>query len=283
VSRPAASSVEVIADGIDHPEAVVWDDRRGVLFCGGEEGQLYAVGLDGSVSEVARTGGSLLGLALGGTGLVYACDAGTRSVVAIDPDEASVTTISTGVPSRPFIEPNGIAFDVDGSAYVTCSGHWAAGDGAIYRIDPGGQTTLWSHAVSGFPNGCLVHEGRLLVVESHRPRIVAVVLAGPSAGVVAAEVCRLPDTVPDQIALDVDGGLTVGCYRPDLVLHVDARGELTERLRDPSGMTLAAPTGCTYAGPDLDLLVVSNYGGRQLLALTVPERGTPVIRPRVVA
>jgi hypothetical protein len=38
-------------------------------------------------------------------------------------------------------------------------------------------------------------------------------------------------------------------------------------------MLLAAPTGCTFAGPRLDLLVVANYGARQLVALPAAEPG----------
>ena len=38
-----ASDVRVLVDGLDHPEGVAYDAGSGVLYTGGEEGQLYRV------------------------------------------------------------------------------------------------------------------------------------------------------------------------------------------------------------------------------------------------
>jgi gluconolactonase len=263
------STLTVIADGIDHPESVIWDSDRAVLFCGGEEGQLYAVTIDGGVTQVADTGGSLLGLTLGPQGTVWACDAGRRAVVAIDPDDGSVEIISTGVSGRAFVEPNGIAFHPADAVYVTCSGTWGADDGAIYRITPDGATELWSRSATQFPNGCLIHGDELLVIESRAARIGAISLRTE----LWTARCQLGRVVPDQMALERTGGVVVGCYRPDVVLRVSAAGAVSHYASDPAGMLLAAPTGCTFAGPRLDLLVVANYGARQLVALPAAEPG----------
>ena len=269
-------AVEVIAGGIDHPEAVVWDATRGVVFCGGEAGQLYAVGLDGYARVVAETGGSLLGLALDAAGVLYACDTGRRAVVALDPDSGATTVVSRGAPDRPFIEPNGIAIGADGSLYVTCSGLWGADDGVIMRISCDGATAVWSAASRHFPNGCAIRGGSLLVVESSRARVVSFELTRPS---VPHVVCRLSGCVPDQIAPDSTGRLFVGCYRPDLIAVVDREGVASDHVRDPTGMTLACPTGVAFAGPDLEILVASNFGAGDVVRVEVDERGAPVDRP----
>jgi sugar lactone lactonase YvrE len=263
------SDVEVVADGLDHPEAVIWDPQRQVLLCGGEAGQLYAVRLDGTVEVVARTGGSLLGLALHPTGLVFGCDAGRRELLAIDPGSGGIEVLSRGVPERRLLEPNGIAVGADGTTYFTCSGMWGADDGAVYCLTPDGRTDVWSSVPRRFPNGCLIHGPRLLVVESRAPG-VAIFDRATRAFEASYHV---PGAVPDQIICDSSDALVVGCYRPDAVLHLDAAGAVTDILHDPSGMLLAAPTGCAFAGPGADVLVVANHGGRQLLALSTPLRG----------
>lgn len=274
----AFAAIEVIAEGVDHPEAVIWDAERSLLFCGGEEGQLYAVTLAGSAEVVADTGGSLLGLALDAAGIVYACDAGNRSVVAIDPDTGSVSTVSTGVGNRPFTEPNGIALDASGNLYVADSGSWDHDNGFIARIDTDCRTSVWSRDAPSFPNGCLVEGDYLLVVQSRRPAVVALPLPTNVLGA-RRDPVPLPACVPDQIAVDVDGNLIVGCYRPDIVLRATPGGSISELASDPSGMALCAPTGCAFAGPRLETLVVANYGARQLVAIPTTAGGRPVPRP----
>ena len=65
------SSIRVLVDGLDHPEGVAYDHAAGVLYAGGEAGQVYAVDItEGSFREVARTPGFVLGLAVDGQGRV---------------------------------------------------------------------------------------------------------------------------------------------------------------------------------------------------------------------
>jgi gluconolactonase len=44
-----------LAGGFDHPEGIAWGPD-GFLYAGGEAGQVYRVGLDGSAEEIASTG-----------------------------------------------------------------------------------------------------------------------------------------------------------------------------------------------------------------------------------
>jgi len=274
--QPIAAS---LGGDVDHAEAVVWDAERGIIFCGGEEGQLYSVTLDGHVEQVAATGGSLLGLALDAAGLVYACDAGRRAIVVIDPQTGSVEEVSRGAPGYPLTEPNGIAFDRAGNLYVTDSGHWGEKDGRILLIDIRNSCRIWSESVVDYPNGCVFRDGRLLVVESGVPAIVDVaVLPNGSAGP-RRELCRLPACVPDQCAEDEEGNLFVGCYRPDLIWRITTEGVVSELFGDASAMALAAPTGCAFAGPKMDVLVATNYGARNLVAVSTGTIGRGVHRP----
>src|SRR5438477_3100807 len=60
-------ATEVLVDGLDHPEGVAWDPGAGVLWAGGEDGQLYRVDVDArTFVEAARAPGFVLGLAVDG-------------------------------------------------------------------------------------------------------------------------------------------------------------------------------------------------------------------------
>src|SRR4030095_11517298 len=72
--RSAMQRTEVLVDGLDHPEGVAWDPASGVLWAGGEAGQLYRVDLEGRTwSEEARMPGFVLGLAVDGRGRLVVC------------------------------------------------------------------------------------------------------------------------------------------------------------------------------------------------------------------
>src|SRR5918912_16329 len=61
----ATPVIRVLVGGLDHPEGVCWDPEAGVLWAGGEAGQLYRVELDERrAAEVARAPGFVLGVAV---------------------------------------------------------------------------------------------------------------------------------------------------------------------------------------------------------------------------
>ena len=75
---------ETFAEGLDHPEgAAVGPD--GTVYAGGEAGQIYRIGEDGTPEAYADTGGFLYGVTVDGDGNVYGCDMGRAEVVRVDP------------------------------------------------------------------------------------------------------------------------------------------------------------------------------------------------------
>ena len=204
-----------LAGGLDHPEGVTIGPD-GLVYAGGEAGQIYRIGEDGSVTELASTGGLLYGVTLDGDLNVYACDFGNASVARITPS-GDVSTYSTGTADRPMRVPNFAAFDDDGNLYVTDSGEWGADDGLIYRIAPDGTTTVWTDGPSRFPNGCCLSAdgGSLYVVESHGRAIARIAIADDGSAGPAEQIADLTGSQPNGIALAIDGSLIVGHYRPD--------------------------------------------------------------------
>jgi hypothetical protein len=217
----------------------------------------------------------LLGLAVARDGAVWACDAGNRVVVRIDPDDGTVTVVSGGAPGRALIEPNGIAVAPDGHVYVTCSGHWGADDGVVLRIDSDGSTDVWSRAVRAYPK-------RLCRgVRAARRRRIAPASPRPHRPRRSGDLPR--SSFPDQAARAPGGTMVVGCYRPDVLLGVGAQGEVRELASDPHGLALAAPTGVVFAGASRDVLVVANFAARELVVVPRSVWDVDISRFTVVA
>jgi gluconolactonase len=263
--------IEVLVDGLDHPEGVCWDPAAGVLWAGGEAGQLYRVDLEARrAEEVARAPGFVLGLAVDGRGRVVFCcsDGGLVGVL----ENGAVRTVVNG-----FRFPNFPAFGPDGTLYVSDSGSWGRANGRVFRLAADGGLDVFSEQLTDFPNGCAVTaDGRYLwIVESHSPTVNRFDLATGEL----ERVTRLDGTVPDGVAITADGGVVVSCYRPDRIVHVDAAGAVEVVAEDPQGTLLAAPTNVAFAGPQLDLLVSANLGRWHLSLVDSGLRGAPLHYP----
>jgi sugar lactone lactonase YvrE len=272
---------EELAEGLNHPEGVCWDPVRGVVYAGGEGGEIYRVSLDGEVEPLASSGGSMLGLAVDGRGRVYACDAGRGEIVRLDPEDRRLETYARGPDGADLDTPNMAAFGPDGVLYVTCSGE--QGRPAIVRVAPGGASELWTDAVPGYPNGCVVAPAgdALLVVEGSAERVVRVPIASDGSAREVDVVMELPDTNADGVALDEDHHLWVTLYRPDGLVRVAPDGREVLRIDDRLASTVDAPTNLAFAGDDLDVAVIANVGDRFLSRVDLGVRGMPLHRPEV--
>jgi gluconolactonase len=270
-----------IASGLDHPEGIA-PGPDGVLYAGGEAGQVYAVEDDGTVREIASSGGFMFGVTLDGDGNVFACDYGGAEVVRVS-GAGDVSSYTRGTSEHPLRVPNFAAFDDPGRLYVTDSGTWAADDGLVFRVDAAGETEVWSDRVPGFPNGCcLTADGEaLLVVESSRRRVVRIPIGADGSAGTPEPLVDLPGSQPDGIALGADGTMFVGCYRPDRVWRVPPSGSPEILLDDPDGVALNQPANVAFFGPDLDRLAISSLGGWSIVALDVGAVGLPLRFPRL--
>ena len=269
---PSATRViEILVDGLDHPEGVCWDPAAGVVWAGGEAGQVYRVHMEERRAEqVARAPGFVHGLAVDGRGRVVLCCSDDGSLCVLE--DGRVTPLQSGLAF-----PNFPAFAPDGALYVSDSGSWGAGDGRLFRLSPEGEFDVFSSALSDFPNGCAVTaDGRYLwIVESHRPTVNRFdLLTGE-----LEEITRLDGTVPDGVAFTADGGVLVSCYRPDRIVHLDSAGAVEVVAEDPQGTLLAAPTNVAFVGRELDRLVCANLGRWHLALVDVGLRGSALHYP----
>jgi gluconolactonase len=266
------SGLRSLADGLDHPEAVCWSPSQRAVYAGGEAGQIYRLGLAGEPLEtVAHVPGAfMLGLALDGDGNLYACETTEGYVLRFAPD-GSFERYGGHVGY-----PNFAAFDADGNLWVTDSGSWDAVAGGIVRIAPGGETTRAAGPMR-FANGCAVYGEHLYVVESQLPGVVRMPLSGGAF----EQVVELPQTVPDGIAFDAEGGLWIGCYQPNRIYRLAPDGALETVVDDWTGEYVASPTNLAFAGEHLDVLVLAGLSGWSVRAIDPGVQGAPLHRPRL--
>src|SRR4029450_6814250 len=165
MARSATSVIEILVDGLDHPEGVCWDPQAGVLWAGGEAGQVYRVRLEErGAQEVAPAPGFVLGLAVDGRGRVVLCCGDEGSVCVLE--DGSVRTIENGLRN-----PNAPAFAPAGTFSLSDSGSWGADDGRVFRLSVDGGLEVFSTALPHFPNGCAVTaDGRYLWIRGSRRR-----------------------------------------------------------------------------------------------------------------
>jgi gluconolactonase len=272
--------LEVFATGLDHPEGIAVTPA-GDLFVGGEAGQIYRVGDDGSVSETASTNGFNLGLSADGSGRLYVCDSTAGVVWRVNPVTGHREVFTRGLPDRPARVPNWGCFDGQGNYYLTDSGDWGASNGLVLVVRPGGKTELWTEACAAFPNGCAVAPDNscLFVAESYPSALVEVPIMPDGSAGPRRVLEELGTVVPDGVAVTDDGSLVVACYRPDAVLLWNAEDGARVVACDPRGTLLSAPTNVVFTGDELDELIVPNLGRWHLTRGCIGVRGTPLFYP----
>ncbi len=274
-----ATVCEIVAEGLDHPECVaVGPDSE--LYCGGEAGQIYRIAGDGSeVDQIATVGGECGGIALDGAGNLYECNM-TQVVNRISP-AGEVEVYSTGTAELPMTVPNYPVFDDAGNLFVSDSGDWDMCNGRIYVVRPSGEAELAFPDFLAFPNGMALdrEHGWLYVAQSNVRNVIRLRLEGGQIAGRPEIYASLPEyAVPDGLALSAQGNLYVSYYEPSAILVVKPDRSVEVLIADPVHGVFNRPTNVAF-DRERPLLYYANYGGHEIGALPVQERGMPLAYP----
>jgi len=268
---------------LDHPEAVAWGPD-GRVYAGGEDGQLYRIGIENGTCEIVAkvAGGFLLGLAHDAAGNVYACDDRKACVHKITP-AGEVSVYAAGNSAQKFRVPNYPVFDDAGNLFVSDSGDFGQRNGWIWRVRPGGEAEIWDRSASGFTNGmCLSADGRwLYVAESSPPLISRVAIRQDGSAGEREVVVHLPRQVPDGVAFDIAGDLYISLYNPNIIYRHTKAGELITLYDDWEQLKLIAPTNIAFGGSDMSTLIIASLCGWAIHTAPMPVAGLRVRYPKI--
>jgi len=233
---------------LDHPEDVALAPD-GTLYAGGEDGQLYHVDpTENSVTELARTGGFVLGVTLGPDEDLYACDFQEHAVFRLPIEETSaggdLERVLSGGPDSPPWHPNYCVFDDEGRLYVSDSGdrsQMANAGGCVYVRNPNGKGRVLTGRCSAFPNGlALSPDGSTLYVAETGTHDVWE-LRLHDGYVTDHRVLTSEMGLIDGLAVDSAGRLYGASIGDDAIYRL-VDGAVETYAVDPTGLTMGNPT-----------------------------------------
>jgi len=268
------SNFEIFASALDHPECLAFD-RAGVLWAGGEVGQIYRIPSDGKAQLITTMGGFCAGLAFSPQDELFVCNSGL-GIVRVKPS-GDFSVFATHADDHKLVCPNFGVFDTAGNYYVTDSGNWKKNNGYLIRFTPDGHGRILAGPF-GYTNGLALStdEKRLFMVESNTDSVMRFDIAedgSVSKPELFAESCG---RFPDGLTLDAAGNLYVCCYASDEIWRIDPGGKKTLFAWDRWAILLGSPTNMAFGGKDFDELYVANLARTTITRAKTGRRGQPL-------
>jgi gluconolactonase len=266
---------EIFAEGLDHPEGLAFE-AEGLLWAGGEAGQVYRMSSKGRLEEVANIGGFCLGLTFSPDDVLYICNHKLHSIVRVEKSGRS-SLFADWAGKHKLQTPNAGVFDSDGNFYVSDSGEHFRRNGCVIRFDKNGKGEVFATSFA-FSNGMAMSadERAIFVVESNTDSVIRVEIR-PDGKAGARDVYASGlERVPDGVAFDEQGNLYVSCYASDNIYRVTPRREVQLIAYDRNGFMLTRPTNVAFGGLKRDELYVANLGMHHICRTTLGTPGQPL-------
>lgn len=271
--------IRTLATGIGFTEGPLWTDDGRLLVVALSRGAVVEVGLDAGVRGSVDVGGGPNGLAQDDHGGIWIAQNGgsVRASGSERPAQPGLQRIDrSGVIDMPVPcaqAPNDLAIGPDGRVWFTDPGPPGATEhGRVCALDrDSGAVDVILDDVD-YPNGLAFADDELYLAQTslglvtryrwNRNRLLPV-----------GKAFVLPESGPDGLALDVEGRVYAAAPEANAIFVFGRDGIVEERIGFAES---AFPTNLCFAGPNLDLLVVTAAkGGRVLLcerASHVPGR-----------
>jgi gluconolactonase len=271
--------IQIFADGLDHPECVAVHPD-GSVWAGGEAGQVYKITNDGkTITEVANTGGFVLGIAFPpDCSWLAICDLKNKCVWKLLLTNYKLEKFATGADDVNLSIPNYAVFDKKGKLYVSDSGAFRNITGKVFCFDESGNGNIWHEGPFNFANGmALSKDGDYLyVVCSWLPGVERIKINDDGSAGEREIVVTLARTCPDGMAFDDEENLYISCYAPNAIYKVSKHGEITTVIDDWEAHTLSNPTNLAFGGKDMKQLYAANLGRWHISRMQTDIAGLPL-------
>jgi gluconolactonase len=271
-------SFEIFATGLDHPECLAFD-RSGLLWAGGEAGQVYRIDAEGKVATITNLGSFCAGLAFSPSDELFVCNP-ALGIVRVKPSgESSVFATHAG--DHKVVCPNYGLFDTAGNYYVTDSGNWKKENGFLLRFAPDGRGEILAGPF-GYANGLALSadEKHLFMVESNTDRVLRFEIRSDGALGSPDVYVEQAGRFPDGLTLDAGGNLYVSCYASDEIHRVNPARRQTLFAWDRNAILLGSPTNMAFGGRNFDELYVANLARTTITRARVGRPGQPLTNQR---
>lgn len=274
------SRLRVFADGLDHPECVAVHPD-GSIWAGGEAGQIYRIPTAGGrAEEVGRIdGGFILGLAFApNLEWLLLCDLNHRALYRYELGSGQILLWARRAGRYQLQIPNFAVFASNGGVWVSDSGSASHPSGKILHFSADGNGTVWHPGPWWFANGLALdrEEKNLYVVESFASRVRCISIMPDAIPGKIRNVCHLPHTVPDGLALAADGSLYIGCYQPSRIYCAPPCGRPRLLIEDWTAHALAHCTNLAFGSRRFNHLYIANFGRWHISELALASPGQPL-------
>jgi gluconolactonase len=264
-------SVHLFAKGFKFPEGPAFDRDGNLFVVNVESGDISKISPEGRVKTFINTGGAPNGARFHIQGDLYVADR-RKGIIAVSP-QGEMRVIVDHHQGKTLNGPNDLLFDSQGNLYFT-DPHESSAEkpiGCVYRVSSDGKITCLAERLA-FPNGLALSpdEKYLFVADTRKNRILRYVLASPVRSYLFSQLNG--GWGPDGMAFDLAGNLYVAQYGGGVVLVLDPRGEIVERIT-VGGLF---PTNVAFGGPDRRTLYVTEVETGSVYSFITDCPGLPL-------
>ena len=248
---------EMLASGYGLIEAPRVDEQDRLYFSDVPNGGIYRRNPDGRIETVIPKRRGVGGMMFNqGGGLVTT----GRSLILFDEKTGKSRDLFTEWQGKPLMGLNDLTTNDQGSVYSGNLNFDPLSNnkpipGSLFRIDPPGKATkLWDGIE--VTNGLGLSPNRKMLYHSDSPTQAVWVYDVAADGSVKDRrvFAKLPEGMPDGLAVDAEGGVWVAAVRVGEVVHFGNDGVVKERIKFPATMV----TSLTFGVRDrTDLYVVT--------------------------